>query len=199
MPIAEIRRFTWGAFDLDVPAIRNHPRNPSTSDRPGHRMAATAPADSYDVELDTELLHADPVYAVIRARELLSSPASLSGIACSSLDLVRAELRLTGDPTGMVRVRLELSEAIPFPYSPWPAQPDDAISFEKALFKAQQVLEPVAVYADLIDENPRWWWFGTRQIGCHGAAVRKRDGHAQEFGTGVDEPLEAQLRAFDEA
>jgi hypothetical protein len=197
MPIDEVCRFNWGELDVELRATRQHPRHGPGSERPGRRMSVTAPADCYEVQLDTALFHADPVHAVLRVRELLATPATLSGIACTSVQLVAANLSFVAGDHGRVRLSLKLAAAIPFPYAPWPARPEDAVTFDKALHKAQNELEPVSVMAAFIEENERWWWFGAQEIGTLGAAVRKRDGYAASFGSGRQGTLEALLWAFD--
>jgi hypothetical protein len=137
------------------------------------------------------------VQAVVEARELLATPATLSGVVCKSVELVAANLRFGAGDHGEVRLSLKLGEAIPFAYTPWAARPDDALSFEKALLRAQDALHPVSVMVELIEESERWWWFGAREIGTRGAAVRKRDGFAACLGSGDEGTLEALLWAFD--
>jgi hypothetical protein len=197
MPIDEVRRFKWGDIDMELRATRQHPRHGPGSERPGRKMSVTAPANRYDVELDTALFHPDPGHAVLEARERLATPATLSDIACKSVRLLGANLSFVAGDHGRLQLALELREAIPFPYTPWPGRPDDALTFDKALLKAQDALFPVAVMAAFIEENERWWWFGAQEIGTRGAAVRKRDGYATSFGSGDEGTLEALLLAFD--
>ena len=160
-------------------------------------MSVLAPADTYDLKLETEHLHADPAQAVLVAREWLSEPAALAGIECVSVGILSADLSFQSEPHGEIRIRVGLRDAIPFPYAAAAARASDALSFEKALIAASQVLHMTPVYVDHIEENESWWLFKTFQIGCHGAVVRKRDGKTEALGTGSAKSLEAALWAFD--
>lgn len=133
-------------------------------------------------------------------RASLGSTLHLDGKRPVAAWLTRAELSFERDETlqyGEFTVKVEMPEAVVFPFEPGRTSPShkEDPSFAEALVAAFEATRIPCVAAEIL-ETDRYWLIPVRQIGLLGAIVDRRTGRATPMGSAF--PREVWIWAWEQ-